>query len=283
MKRRGFIGLLVTAMAAGGACLQIASVARVPTPPGGKSTPNWVINEYVPYLAGSVQDFPQGKDLEIRTQWAYRLSGSFQLTSMGAGIDGCPASLAEFERSRYLPFIPIDRFAQTPLKGSFLHEGSYAPKKDDSLLAEQKDIQDRFSEGTLIFSRRKSGSALATVFYHQDDTSGHPAVVVDICYPEKAGPAPRSALFQSGIFWKRLAANLASNIRGYVAYTGKAPASIKDLDGTVGKLNPKAWNDPEIGPILKAISDKLIPLVQQAVKPEPAMGEWEPRLAGAGQ
>jgi hypothetical protein len=81
---------------------------------------------------------------------------------------------------------------------------------------------------------------------------------------------------ENGALWARLADSLFEFVAAYTAFTGRPPETIRDVDGTVGQWNGKAWSDPEVGPVLKTLSERMLSLMKEKVPLRPALGEFEP-------
>ncbi|MHA2641752.1 MAG: hypothetical protein V2G42_07000 [bacterium JZ-2024 1] len=283
MRRLWVVAVVVTALAVTGGEATRREAPRYPVPPAeeGRRTKRWVLEDYLPYLADRYVWYSQtyGRDWYLRSGWSMGVYTAILATMYGGQVGECPGSLAELQNSRFLAFWPVDRFPQTPLRGAFLKEGRYTLQKSTSLAslhpADESAILGAFGEGTVLFREHENHYVTIAIIHEGQSERGgalKPMILRASCWRDR----PPGPVHDHGALWAQLAQSLFEFAASYTAFTGIPPATIRDLDGKVGQWNPRAWDDPEMGPVLREISERMIAVLKGRVPPMPALGEFEP-------
>jgi hypothetical protein len=278
------IGVTLVALLASGSIGVPSSTSEpaYPMPVEGRRTRQWVLESYLPWKVDRFVWFSEtfGREWYIRSGWVGAVRAAILATMKGGSVRECPRSLSDLLSLRFLAFGPLDRFPLTAIKERFLLEGTVPEDKRAAIGSAKPADEDfllrTFAEGTVLFRQGRANDVMVVIIYQgRSDRTGpfKPSLSSVSCW---RGDRKPPASDENGALWASLADSLFEFVASYTAFTGRVPDTITELDGTVGELNKKAWDDPEVGPILKAIAVRMLAVMKERVPSRPAIGGFEP-------
>jgi hypothetical protein len=265
-----------------------------PKPQISGITKEWVVKEYVPYLAKKAEYRAATEDgfraKALRSYWVSAVEGTIRAHNLSGK---CPRSVSDLRESRLSPFIPIDRFPGTPLKGEFLRggdlpiysrsrrsqgegEGGASESQPVLILDEAVNVEAAVrdnAEGTVLFGALTGGVKVGVVYVNEFGGAPRTVVWTVDCSDRREGAS--RPLAERARAWKGLADALNSYVLAFSVFTGRPPASVSELDGTVGIRNAAAWEDPEVGPVLEILSREILKAWERFWTRREPMGTFE--------
>lgn len=214
------------------------------------------------YVAEKNWRLPEDRDQRIRSHWSGLLNNFYFTVARSGNPSDTPTTVDGIKNSPYLLYIPDDRFQQTPLVG--LPWKDYTPTD----LRRRASLQDEAPEGSVVIRKIREAEGrpmiyrVAVVWYDLRE-----AQKAATSFNISVNPRRNEVFLARGYFHQT-----ATVLGAYIAFFGRAPEKIEDLDGTFVTLNKKALEDP----LVRRIVDATLAEVKKRNFSFPPFGELEP-------